>query len=397
MAAHYSMGEFFSGPGGLSLGASMAAESFNEHVVPANSNTDPIVLEHQWAVDIDSDSCETYRNNILAHRPQAVRNIDAREAIKDLDSFEPIDGFAFGFPCNDFSLVGKQKGLLGDFGGLYQAGVAVLNKKEPKWFVAENVGGVRSANQGDAFKQILADLQAAKGKSYDIVPHLYRFEEYGVPQTRHRVIIVGIHKDEQVRFKVPAPSHGPRNNALNLPRYVSAETALSATYPAGLNVKHTEDPVHTERVRQRLTYIPEGGNAFSAAMPENLKLNVKGATLSHIYRRLRREEPSYTITGSGGGGTHVYHWEENRALTNRERARLQTFPDDFNFSGSRSSVRKQIGMAVPPLGAKTIFEALFKTLNGITYDTTEPNLLEVLRESKGILPSWSQIRTQLFN
>ena len=397
MTAHYSMGEFFSGPGGLSLGASLAAASFNEHIAIENPGKTPIDVDHRWAVDIDSDSCETYRNNIVPNRPQAVRNIDARDAIEDLGSFESIDGFAFGFPCNDFSLVGKQKGLLGDFGGLYQAGVTVLNKKEPKWFVAENVGGVRSANQGDAFKQILADLQAAKGKSYDIVPHLYRFEEYGVPQTRHRVIIVGIHKDEKVRFKVPAPTHGPRNNTLNLPRYVSAETALNAPYPAGLNVKHTEDPVHTERVQQRLSYIPEGGNAFNAVdMPENLKLNVKGATLSHIYRRLKRDEPSYTITGSGGGGTHVYHWEKDRALTNRERARIQTFPDTFNFAGSRESVRKQIGMAVPPLGAQVIFEALFKTLQGVTFDSIEPNLLSVLEDSRKISPSSMQ-NLQLLN
>lgn len=385
------MGEFFSGPGGLSLGASLAAASFNEHLAIENPGKTPIDVDHRWAVDIDSDSCETYRNNIVPNRPQTVRNIDARDAIEDLDSFESIDGFAFGFPCNDFSLVGKQKGLLGDFGGLYQAGVAVLNKKEPKWFVAENVGGVRSANQGAAFKQILADLQAARNRGYHIVPHLYRFEEYGVPQTRHRVIIVGIHKDAKVRFEVPAPTHGPKNNASNLPRYVSAETALSAPYPAELKVKHTEDPVHTERVRQRLRHIPEGGNAFNAVdMPENLKLNVKGATLSHIYRRLKRDEPSYTITGSGGGGTYVYHWEHNRALTNRERARLQTFPDSFNFTGSRASVRKQIGMAVPPRGAEAIFEALFKTLNGITYVSVEPNLLDVLKDSRRITPSSNQ-------
>ncbi len=85
---------------------------------------------------------------------------------------------------------------------------------------------------------------------------------------------------------------------------------------------------------------------------------------------------SNTVTGSGGGGTHVYHWEENRALTNRERARLQTFPDDYVFIGGKESVRKQIGMAVPPLAAKTIIEAVMKTLHGVAYDNVPQNINE---------------------
>ena len=90
-----------------------------------------------------------------------------------------------------------------------------------------------------------------------------------------------------------------------------------------------------------------GENAWNSSLPKHLQLNVKGAKLSQIYRRLYPDRPAYTITGSGGGGTHGYHWSEPRALTNRERARLQTFPDDFVFKGGRGSVRKQIGMAVP--------------------------------------------------
>jgi DNA (cytosine-5)-methyltransferase 1 len=80
------------------------------------------------------------------------------------------------------------------------------------------------------------------------------------------------------------------------------------------------------------------------------------------------------VTGSGGGGTHVYHWSKNRALTNRERARLQTFPDDFRFVGSKESVRKQIGMAVPPDGARPILEAVLKTLAGVSYASVAPSL-----------------------
>ena len=84
--------------------------------------------------------------------------------------------------------------------------------------------------------------------------------------------------------------------------------------------------------------------------------------MSHIYKKLDRKKPSYTVTGSGGGGTHVYHFEEPRALTNRERARLQTFKDSYFFEGSKESVRKQIGMAVPVHAAEQIMKEVGKAL-----------------------------------
>jgi len=110
-------------------------------------------------------------------------------------------------------------------------------------------------------------------------------------------------------------------------------------------------------------------------------LNVRGAKISQIYKRLDPDKPAYTVTGSGGGGTHIYHWKENRALTNRERARLQTFPDNFIFSGSKESVRKQIGMAVPCVGAKVIFEAVLKSLAGISYPHIAPNIEPMIHPS----------------
>ena len=123
-------------------------------------------------------------------------------------------------------------------------------------------------------------------------------------------------------------------------------------------------------------YIRPGENAFTADIPERLKLNISGAKISQIYKRLDPEKPAYTVTGSGGGGTHIYHWEEPRALTNRERARLQTFPDDFVFVGSKESVRKQIGMAVPCRGAQIIFAAILKSFAGIPYESMPANIEE---------------------
>ena len=132
----------------------------------------------------------------------------------------------------------------------------------------------------------------------------------------------------------------------------------------------------SKQVVERLGYIKPGQNAFTAELPEHLRLNIKGAQISQIYKRLDPEKPSYTVTGSGGGGTHIYHWSEPRALTNRERARLQTFPDTYVFQGSKESVRKQIGMAVPCKGAQIIFEAILKSFAGIEYPYVEANINE---------------------
>ena len=95
--------------------------------------------------------------------------------------------------------------------------------------------------------------------------------------------------------------------------------------------------------------------------------NCNKARMSQIYRRLEPGKPAYTITGSGGGGTHVYHWAEHRALTNEERAK------DFEFCGQKEEIRKQIGMAVPTDGAKVIFEAILNTFAHKKYSAVEPN------------------------
>ena len=141
-----------------------------------------------------------------------------------------------------------------------------------------------------------------------------------------------------------------------------------APQPIPTEAPNQEFTRQSKQVIERLKYIKPGENAWSSTLPEHLKLNVKGARMSMIYKRLDPNKPAYTITGSGGGGTHVYHWKENRALTNRERARLQTFPDEYNFFGGKESVRRQIGMAVPVLGAEKIMNAVKKSLKKIAWD-----------------------------
>lgn len=339
--------ELFCGPGGLGSGALMA-KIFH--------NNKEYAIFPVWANDNDPFACATYELNISSktgHKPVCsdVRGLDIKSSIPD------IDALAFGFPCNDFSVVGEKKGIEGSYGPLYKFGVKALEAKAPKWFIAENVGGLKSANNGKAFEQILIDLREA-GEGYVLTPHLYKFEEYGVPQIRHRIVIVGIRKDLGLEFKCPAPT--TKN------KYISAKDAIENP-PIPEDAPNNELTKQSHRVIERLKHIPPGRNAWHEDLPDHLKLNVSGARLSQIYKRLTPDSPAYTITGSGGGGTHVYHWKENRALTNRERARLQTFDDDFTFCGSKEKVRKQIGMAVPPKAAKVIFEAILKTFAGIEY------------------------------
>lgn len=351
----YKMGELFCGPGGIALGAHNAADE-----IPG------IKIEHAWANDYDPTTADTYRENTPGASEETVYVGDVREL--DTDALPPIDGFAFGFPCNDFSLVGKQKGLDGTYGPLYSYGINVLKSHQPEWFVAENVGGLSGANEGLAFPYILREMQRA---GYTVVAHKYRFEEYGLPQARHRIIIVGLRDDvaaKGVAFKVPAPTT-PEPSVMRTAKQAITEPPIPEW------ATNNEPTRQSEVVKQRLAYIKPGENAFNATdMPEELRLNVRGAKLSQIYKRLDPNKPAYTVTGSGGGGTHIYHWEEPRALTNRERARLQTFPDWYKFIGSKENVRRQIGMAVPPDGAQVVFEALFNTLEGISYESIEPNI-----------------------
>lgn len=343
----FRLGELFCGPGGLALGALSAAIEDPEYKIV-----------HKWANDYDQDTCNTYRNNICPEDPDSVICEDVH--FLDISKLGDIDALAFGFPCNDFSVVGEQKGFDGVFGPLYTYGVSVLLKYKPLWFLAENVGGLRSANEGRAFNKIQEDL---KGAGYKIYPHLYKFEQYGVPQARHRMIIVGIREDLPYEFKIPSPE--PYKNC-----DVTCRTAIEIP-PIPENAANNELTKQSAKVIKRLSYIKPGQNAWDADLPDDLKINSK-TKISQIYKRLDPDKPSYTVTGSGGGGTHIYHYVENRALTNRERARLQTFPDNYVFEGSKESVRKQIGMAVPSRGAKIIFEAILKTFAGIEYDYIDP-------------------------
>ena len=325
------LGELFCGAGGMALGA---------HGVDHEGYR----YQHIWATDYNQDACNTFEHNLEG------TDVICRD-IKDVDfqGLPRVDGLLFGFPCNDFSSVGEKKGAKGQFGGLYRHCVRALQTLKPKFFVAENVGGLRSSNDSKDYDRILSELA---GCGYTVTWHYYKFEKYGIPQRRHRLFIVGFRKDLGIAFQHVNPTNGKK----------SARDALERP-PISSNAFNHEQTRQSQQVVERLRHIKQGQNAFNAELPAHLQLNVGGAKMSMIYRRLEADQPSYTITGSGGGGTHVYHYTEDRALTNRERARLQTFPDDFVFKGSKESVRRQIGMAVPPEGARIILEQVLRTLH----------------------------------
>jgi DNA (cytosine-5)-methyltransferase 1 len=350
----YRLGELFCGPGGIAYGAMNAQSSDGKYSIV-----------HEWANDYDKDTCATYRHNICNGNPETVYHEDIRKL--DMNKLSAIDALAFGFPCNDFSIVGEQKGMDGVYGPLYSYGVEALKIFKPDWFLAENVGGLRNANDGNAFTKILSELREA---GYVVTPHLYKFEEYGIPQARHRIIIIGIRNDlsKNTIFRVPSPE--PYKEIDNTCRKAIEDP------PIPKDAFNNELTRQSETVIERLKHIKPGQNAFTADIPPELQLNVRGAKMSQIYKRLEPDKPSYTVTGSGGGGTHIYHWKEHRALTNRERARLQTFPDTFEFKGSKESVRKQIGMAVPCEGARIIFEAILNSFAGIEYESIPANINE---------------------
>jgi len=350
----FKLGELFCGPGGLAYGA-----------LHSKSDDGEWTVKHAWANDYDYDTCLTYITNICPDNPESVYHGDVRDL--DIGKLKKIDAFAYGFPCNSFSNVGEHKGLENEkFGQLYWYGIEVIRKFRPMWFIAENVSGIRSAGSND-FQIILNDLRES---GYKLNVNLYKAEEYGIPQTRHRVIIVGIRKDLPVEYHVPDPYLYRTVNT-------TAGKALEGIPDNALNHEIRE---LSETVTKRLSYIKPGENVWQAEerlgekFPKELRIKTK-TKISQIYRKLDPDKPAYTVTAAGGGGTFMYHWTD-RELTNRERARIQTFPDDYLFIGKYSSVRKQIGMAVPCRLSEIVTTAILNSFAGVEYPWIEPNIKE---------------------
>lgn len=293
-----------------------------------------------YANDIDHWACMTYKRNLGDH----VHEADISEV--KFDKLPKVDLIVGGFPCQDFSMIWKRKGLDSERGNLYQHFVRAVRTIKPKMFVAENVKGLLTANKGKAIKQIIEDFSA---EGYNVTYKVVNFAHFGTPQLRERVIIVGVSQEIEKEFTFPKPTHAESE-------YVTAKEALEGVESVLFNNEHQNIQ---PRTIERLKIIPPGENYTS--IPKEHPLYVKGM-ISHVYRRLHPDKPSTTIIARGGGGTWGYHYEEPRSLTNRERARLFGYPDDFIFEGSFGEIRKQIGNSVPPDGILPTAKAINKFL-----------------------------------
>ena len=332
----------FTGAGGLDLGFLMAEHpEFKFKIVWANDNFEPAI--------------KTLHKNKRYFDDDVI--IDSNDVWKiDFNNVPNCDGIIAGFPCQDFSVLSKRRGINVQRGQLYTRIVDVLRVKKPLFFVAENVKGLMSANKGEAIKIIGHEFENPDGVEYKVRYDVINFANFGVPQLRKRVIFVGFRSDLGIKFEFPEGKF--KNN----PRTV--EWAFNNPIDVRKVRFNNEKHKMRERTVKILKAIPPGGNykdLKGKIDKDGKSLYVKGL-MSNIYRRLRPKEPAYTVIARGGGGTWGYHHEEPRPLTNRERARLQTFPDDFEFIGNIGEVRTLIGNAVPPTGAKVIAESILKII-----------------------------------
>lgn len=300
----------FSGAGGLDLGLIQAG---NEII---------------WANDIDKDAVETYRRNIGDHIVLGdIKDIDIEQLPKS-------DAVVGGFPCQGFSQANRFRILEDERNFLYRFFYEVIKEKQPKFFIAENVKGILTLGKGEAIKQIISDFEAA-GYITDL--HLVNVADYGVPETRQRVIIIGQRRDlsEHMLFKFPAQTHSKDGNN-GLSKWLSIKSAIDR-FPN-----------------------PDEPNNVPNHDYSKYKVEYRDYT---AHRKTDPDKPSPTILarGNGGGGVcAIPHYNGKRRLTVRESAAVQTFPDDFIFCGVRGSCYRQIGNAVPVKFARLLGEELIR-------------------------------------
>lgn len=292
----------FSGAGGLDLGFTQAGH----HVV--------------WANDLYGDAVETYRNNIGRH-------IVCKDITEIPSSEIPFcDMVIGGFPCQGFSVANTKRCANDKRNVLYLQLLRVISEKRPVFFLAENVKGLVNFEGGKVFERILDDFSKA---GYRVSHRVFNAADYGVPQKRERVIIVGVRNDVNFEFSFPEPTHS-KDGIGGLRKWVGVAAALEGLPDPDVP---NDVPNHTY---------------------SKYKLNFNGY-IGH--RPLNPAQPAPTVTARGddrGGVVILPHPTASRRMTGRELATVQGFPTDFRFAGRLSSVYRQIGNAVPPPLAKAI-------------------------------------------
>jgi DNA (cytosine-5)-methyltransferase 1 len=321
----------FSGGGGLDLGFSTADFSV------------------ACSTDIDTFSCKTlelnkgkkpfYKN---AHSiPADIREVSARSLL-DKASFPygAVDIVLGGPPCQAFSVFGRRKGLDDPRGNLVWEYLKIIEEIKPKAFVFENVAGIKSIHGGQLFKEILEELSL--NGMYTISAHSYQVADYGIPQFRDRVLIIGALNGVSVPHMIP--THGGKT-LLATKKYRTSQEALRYLPDPG---KQSSVPNHIGRLHSQRIINRYNNLVFGERDPKT-RIN-----------RLNPNNPSFTIivgSDAGGGKGHVHPFIP-REVTPRESARMQTFPDWWEFYGTGRHVIRQVGNAVPPLFAALLAEHL---------------------------------------
>ena len=285
----YSVVSMFSGCGGMDLGFIGGFEFGSRHF-------DRLPFEVVWANDFNKRACETYELN-LRHK---IHTGCVSEVFDTLPA--SADVVIGGFPCQDVSINGRGSAENGERTILYKVMIEAIRQLEPRVFVAENVPGLYSRRT--FYEQMTADFGALAG--YRITEHVLTASDYGVPQRRKRLFIVGVDSDEQ--FEPP-----------------EQESYQITTGEALSDLEGVPEHAAISHVWSKAAVSPEQGN-----------------------RHLRRDEPATTIRAEHHGNIQ-WHYSLPRRISLREAARLQSFPDDFSFSGGMRETERQIGNAVPPV------------------------------------------------
>lgn len=344
----------FSGAGGLDIG-------FND-----------IGFEIIESVEIEEKFCQTLKLNSGEGKrfsKSKVNCIDIREFTGN--NLGEIDFIIGGPPCQTFSAAGRRaNGVLGTTdarGVLFREYVRLLQKLSPIGFLFENVYGIIGAQGGEPWKEI---LQSFSDVGYKLYYRILDAADYGVPQHRERLIIVGL-KDGV--FKFPRPTHGP--DSIDNEPFYNAETAITGV---SLTVEESKSGIGG-RYGSLLNNIPPGLN-YSFYTEEMGHPNPVFAWRSKFSDFLYKADPNTpvrTIKASGGAYTGPFHWD-NRFFAYSEYKRLQTFPDDYEISGNKQIAVKQIGNSVPPQLARIMALAIRQQV----FDTKFPFRLSLLDESE---------------
>ena len=277
-----------------------------------------------WANDFDLDSCETYAHNLGDH----IHCSDIKEVKSN--SIPDSDLIVGGFPCQGFSVANKFRSVEDKRNELYEEMLRIIQDKQPKWFIAENVSGILSLGSGKVFQMILDDFKAA---GYRVTHRLENMADFGVAQKRKRVIILGTRSDLplDMTLRHPDPTHS-KNPTLFLKKWVTMGEAL--------------------RTFQKFD-VPQD----VASKYKFVERNFTG------HRRSDPDQPSPTILarGNGKGGVNATpHPFEERRLSVMESAYIQSFPYTYIFKGSMTSQYRQIGNAIPPMYGELIGNEILK-------------------------------------